>query len=867
MQTPKKKLQKTILIAVVGMAAILGYLTLITFFRGDIELRIHLSNIVIPFFNMLAVLGLLYAAKNSKRWGKRVYLPWVFLLIGQLLYFMGDLNWAVLNTSISSQPFKSSANILYLLCYPFFALGILYFPRPASKQKKIRTILDIVIVSMSAALFLGVFLTMPGILKSTSNPLWMFLSVLYIIMGFILFYISYDLIFNKIQDLSDMILVLLILSLTLDVITNVVFYYFLLNNDYISGSFIDAGWLVSNLLVGLAGLIEGNKMKHSLPETPQLEDPKKFSWTSYVPLILVCASYIIINTKTGLSPTDLVLVNVGMGIIIFLVVIRQIMSMNENKQLYLDAQDEIEKRIETGKSLIAERERAEMYFNMAGTILIVLDLNGIVTRINRTGCEILGYTENEIKGKNWFENFLPMHGKKTSENIFNALITGNHDPCFENFETQILTKNRGELIVSWHRTVLKDVKGNVIGTLSSGEDVTEMVLRERKARKTAEQTIKRQEVLLELAKNDMHDLKGSLKQIIESASHVLNIDEVSIWFLSTDKTELECYDNYNLSNNSHNKGKKFKTENIPNYLVILKENLSLAVVDALNDSRIKELQVSLKPKGTTSLMDVPIWINGDVVGVMCHRNIEKRNWSFEDQDFAASISNMISTYLESSERKQAEEKIKESLKEKELLLREIHHRVKNNMQIISSLLSLQSSYLEDDEAVKTLEESRSRVKSMALIHEKLYKSNNLAKIDFTEYVKSLCSNLMYTYVEDPEKVKIKTEGDIINLNVDTSIPCGLIINELVTNSIKHAFPHGNGEINLKLDARQDDFSITVKDNGIGFPKDLDFENTKTLGLQLVTNLVNQIDGDIELCRDNGTKFEIKFKEVKYKARI
>ncbi len=866
MQTPKKELHTTIIIAVVGMIAILGYLTVITFFIGNIDLRIHVSSIVILIFNMLTVLGLLYAVKNSKKWGKRVYLPWVFLLIGQLFYFMGDVNWALLNISTTSQPFKSSFNILYLLFYPFFALGILYFPI-TSKQKKIRTIMDMVIISMSAALFLGVFLSMPSILRSTSNPLWMFLSVLYIIMGFILFYISYDLIFNKIRDLSDMILVLLILSLTLNIITNFMFYYLLLNNGYISGSFIDACWLVSNLLVGLAGLIEGNKLKQSLPETPKSEDPKKFSWTSYVPLILVCASYIIINTRTGLSSTDLVLADVGMGILIFLVVIRQIMSLNENKQLYMEAQDEIKKRIETEKSLIAERERAEMYFNMAGTILVVLDLNGIVTRINSTGCEILGYTESEIKGKNWFENFLPMQGKKTSKNIFNALITGNHDSCFENFETRILSKDQGELIISWHRTVLRDVKGNVIGTLSSGEDVTERVLRERKARDTSEKTIKRQEVLLELAKNDMHDLNGSLKKVIESVSHVLSVDEVSIWFLNPDKTELECYDNYNLSKNSHSKGKKFKTENIPNYLVLLKENLSLAVFDAMNDSRIKELQVVLKPQGTTSLMDVPIWINGDVVGVICNRNIEKRIWSFEDQDFAASISNMISTYLESSERKQAEKKIKESLKEKELLLREIHHRVKNNMQIISSLLSLQSSHLEDDEAIKTLEESQSRVKSMALIHEKLYKSDNLAKIDFTEYVKSLCSNLMYTYVEDPEKIKIKTEGESINLNVDTSIPCGLIINELVTNSIKHAFPNQRGEISLKLNADHDTFSIAVRDNGVGFPEDLNFQNTKTLGLQLVTSLVNQIDGDIKLCRDNGTKFEIKFKEVEYKARI
>lgn len=228
---------------------------------------------------------------------------------------------------------------------------------------------------------------------------------------------------------------------------------------------------------------------------------------------------------------------------------------------------------------------------------------------------------------------------------------------------------------------------------------------------------------------------------------------------------------------------------------------------------------------------------------------------------------MISTSLESCERKDAEEKIKESLKEKELLLREIHHRVKNNMQIISSLLNLQSSYVGDEEAVKTFKESQSRVKSMALVHEKLYNSNNLANIDFVGYVKSLVSNLVYTYVEDPEKIRIKTEGSNIHLNMETSVPYGLIINELVTNSIKHAFPNGIGEIIVKLDHDHDEFFITVTDNGAGFPEDLDFRNTKNLGLQLVNSLVNQSDESITLSGDGGTNFRIKFRELKYRARI
>lgn len=146
-------------------------------------------------------------------------------------------------------------------------MGILYFPRITAQRKKYKTLLDIVIVLMSAALFLGIFLNSPDVLK-TKNPLELFLTVLYIVMCFVLFYIAYDLVFNKIKDLTDMILILLVSGLTLDIATNVTFYYLLLNHAYIEGSLIDVGWLVSNLMVGIAGFIQGSRMKHGIQKQP-----------------------------------------------------------------------------------------------------------------------------------------------------------------------------------------------------------------------------------------------------------------------------------------------------------------------------------------------------------------------------------------------------------------------------------------------------------------------------------------------------------------------------------------------------------------------------------------------------------------------
>lgn len=219
-----------------------------------------------------------------------------------------------------------------------------------------------------------------------------------------------------------------------------------------------------------------------------------------------------------------------------------------------------------------------------------------------------------------------------------------------------------------------------------------------------------------------------------------------------------------------------------------------------------------------------------------------------------------------TERKRAEEQTKRSLKEKEVLLTEIHHRVKNNLQIISSLLNLQSGYIKDKQALRMFRESQDRVRSMALIHEKLYQSKYLNRIDFAEYIKSLANSLYRAYNADPKKIALKIEIKDVYLGVDLAIPCGLIINELVSNSLKYGFPpqwEGKGRIRIALIQREDDeIELTVSDNGTGMPEDIYFRQTETLGLKLVTILTeDQLKGKIKLDRRKGTKFQIRFKKT------
>ena len=221
---------------------------------------------------------------------------------------------------------------------------------------------------------------------------------------------------------------------------------------------------------------------------------------------------------------------------------------------------------------------------------------------------------------------------------------------------------------------------------------------------------------------------------------------------------------------------------------------------------------------------------------------------------------VLELFHDITDRRRAEDQIKESLKEKEVLLKEIHHRVKNNLQIIYSLLRLQSMRVEDKRDIEIFKESQNRVKSMALIHEKLYQSKDLSKIDFAAYTRSLTMYLIRSCSVNPGAITMDINIEDIFLGIDIAIPCALIINELVTNSLKHAFPPDKkGKIRIKfyLD-NGDNFILRVGDNGVGFPRNIDFRDTETLGLELVMTLVKQLRGTIELDRSSGTEFEIVF---------
>ncbi|MCD4817661.1 MAG: PAS domain S-box protein [Candidatus Cloacimonetes bacterium] len=212
-------------------------------------------------------------------------------------------------------------------------------------------------------------------------------------------------------------------------------------------------------------------------------------------------------------------------------------------------------------------------------------------------------------------------------------------------------------------------------------------------------------------------------------------------------------------------------------------------------------------------------------------------------------------------RKESEERIKTSLKEKEVLLKEIHHRVKNNMQVISSLLNLQSGYLINDKDRELFKESQNRVKSMSLIHEKLYQSKDLANIEFYAYVRNLTRHLFVTFGINASKIKLRIEIEDIFININSAIPCGLIINELISNSLKYAFPDDKGGIIIiNITKKESRIKMVISDDGVGIPGEINYQESETLGLQLVNTLSLQLDAKVLIDTKNGTEFSFEFTE-------
>lgn len=454
------------------------------------------------------------------------------------------------------------------------------------------------------------------------------------------------------------------------------------------------------------------------------------------------------------------------------------------------------------KELIRKEKRFKTLYNEAPLAYQSLNQEGFITEVNRKWLEKLGYKRGDVLG-HWFLEFLTPESREDFMNNFSRFkIEGK----ISGLRLVMLRKDGSKLNLLFKGRVSYDENGNFKQSHFVFHDITKQ-LKVEKALKESENYYKA-----------IFENRGAASVIVEENDTISLINSAFADLCGYSKEEVEGKMGWH----------QFVSDK---YLDFMKEYRSLRLEDPNSVPNNYEFELLDRNGNVKNILITVSMIPGTRKSLMSLMNITKL--------------------------KNTENELKNSLKEKDLLLKEVHHRVKNNMQIISSLLSLQSSYIEDENVRTLFQESQNRIRSMAMVHEKLYKSENMSKIDFKQYMSDLVDSRSYNHRINPDNVKKKMEP--VLFDVETAIPSGLIVNELVTNTFKHAFPDGNmGKITVELYKKKDTVFIKVSDNGIGFPENIDFKNTKSLGLKLVNSLVMQMDGEIQLNRTNGTAFTVSF---------
>jgi len=485
--------------------------------------------------------------------------------------------------------------------------------------------------------------------------------------------------------------------------------------------------------------------------------------------------------------------------------------LNENQVVGVQGVlTDITERRKTDKALQENEERFRTIVETAPGMLMITDAEGKNIYVSPNCEQLTGYQQEELQGNFvwWVHKDETPKARKVFEQTYQNGKGG------KDFEYKAVRKN-GEV---WHASSswepLRDKEGNFQGVVMQTIDITE--------RKRAEETLQAREAYLD--------------QLFESAQEAIVMADSEGRALRINKEFTRVF------GYTTKEAVKRKVDE----LIVpkkLQQEASSITRNVSKGEKIAIETVRCHKDGTpidVSVLASPIIINDELAGTFgIYRNITRR--------------------------KRDEEQIRASLKEKEILLQEINHRVKNNMQIISSLLNLQSRHIEDKKSLELFQSSQNRVKSMALIHERLYQSKDFARVDVADYVRSLTNQLFITYGIDQSSIRLKIDIKDIFLDMNTAIPCGLIINELVSNSLEHAFPRGaQGEIKIAMHPlNKNEIELIVSDNGVGMPEGTELKNSRSLGLYLVSMLAqDQLHGEIKLDRKKGTAFHFRLKVKK-----
>ncbi len=480
---------------------------------------------------------------------------------------------------------------------------------------------------------------------------------------------------------------------------------------------------------------------------------------------------------------------------------------------------EVAERLKVEKLLVESQKYTSKLIESSLDMICASDTEGIITEFNSAGLKSFGYAPQEIIGKHFSMLYAnPGHQEKVNKELLGK------EGSFRGEITNI--RKNGEVFISFlSASVLLDEEGKVFGFMGVSRDVTEF---------------KKAEIELKESEEKYRDLFENASDLIQSVDPAGNILYVNKSWLSTLGYTLEELKDLKIFDFLHPDGME--------HCLALFEKIFMGV-------KVPEVEIIYKTKNGKKVI-----ASGKVSVKAVDGKIVSTRGIFRDV----------------TESKKAQELIIKSLQEKEVLLKEVHHRVKNNMQVISSILNLQSEYVKDKKTLEILRESQNRIKTMAYIHESLYHTSDFSKIDFSEYILNLSNNLASSYeifapgTNNPEEkngsfsvhATLETEVEKeVYLNINKAIPVGLIINELISNAFKHAFPDGKtGLVILKLKKIKEFLYLEVADNGIGIPRKINFQNSKSLGFQLVSTLAEQIGGTVKIENKNGTRILVNFDE-------